>query len=323
MKFGVARAGPWLAMFVGLALAASVPRAQALDAVQVGKAADSSFTFMVVEVGTEAGIFAQHGIAATVTAFAGDAKLQQAMAAGSIDFGLGSGPAMAFSVKGVPVIAVAAFAGEPRSISIVVAPDGPIKTVADLKGRLVAISTVGSLSEWLTKRLAAQQGWPPGSVRTVAVGNGAAMTAALKSGQVDAFMGSTEGGLQLEERHDGRILVGMNQFVPDFISHVIFARDDIVRDRPDLVQRFVDGFFASIAFIKGKKAETTAITGRLLRENPDLMSRIYDDESPMLRDNGGFDPEALAVLKDSFVDLGILPERPRDAQILTTRFLHG
>ncbi len=318
----MSRIGRFLSCLIVFASMTGVVAARAADTVHVGKSADSSYTFMVVEIGEEVGIFAKHGIKAEVTGFGGDAKLQQALAAESIEFGLGSGPAMAFTVKGAPVIAVAAFAGEPRSISIVVAPDGPIKTIADLKDKLVAISTVGSLSEWLTKRVSAQQGWPPGSVRTVAVGSGVAMTAALKSNQVDAFMGSTEGGLQLEERNQGRILVGMNKFAPHFITHVIFARNDVARDKPELVQRFLDGFFASIAFIKANKEKTTAITGRLLRENPELMSHIYDYETPMLLDTGHFDAEALTVLKDSFVDLGILPTRPSDDQILTTRFVH-
>ncbi|HEX3974225.1 MAG TPA: hypothetical protein VHX19_23020 [Stellaceae bacterium] len=34
-----------------------------------------------------------------------------------------------------------------------------------------------------------------------------------------------------------------------------------------------------------------------------------------------FDPAAVAVLKKSFVDMGLLPEAPRDDQILTTRFV--
>jgi len=47
-----------------------------------------------------------HGLDIEESASAGDAKLQQLLTAGSVDIGIGSGPGMAFSVKGVPAKAV-------------------------------------------------------------------------------------------------------------------------------------------------------------------------------------------------------------------------
>src|SRR5450631_2114925 len=108
--------------------------AVALDKVRAGKAVDVAWTFTMLDIGTEEGIFAKYGIEVEILTFLGDAKLQQAMAADSADFGLGSGPSMAFAVKGAPVIGVAAFAAEPRNIAVVVLPDG-LKTVQELKGK--------------------------------------------------------------------------------------------------------------------------------------------------------------------------------------------
>jgi hypothetical protein len=42
------------------------------------------------------------------------------------------------------------------------------------------------------------------------------------------------------------------------------------------------------------------------------MARVYDLEVSMLLPERQFDPKAVTVLKDSFVALGILPERPND-----------
>jgi NitT/TauT family transport system substrate-binding protein len=229
---------------------------QAADVIHVGNSASTSFTFTVVDVGIAKGFFTKHGLTVDATALGGDAKVQQALAAGSIDFGLGSGPAMAFAAKGAPVIAVAAFAGAPRSIAVVVAADSPIKSSEDLKGKLLAISTPGSLTEWLTKRLSTHEGWGPDGVKTVAVGSGSAMVAALRSNQVDGFMGSTDLGLALEADHAGRILVGMERFAPDFIDHVVFARKDFVRDHPEDVRHFLAGFFEAVHFMINNRKET-------------------------------------------------------------------
>ncbi|MBV8421089.1 MAG: hypothetical protein JOZ26_13845, partial [Hyphomicrobiales bacterium] len=67
-----------------------------LDKIRLGKAVPNSFAFGAVEVGIEAKIFEQEGLEIEVTSFRGDAQLQQALAAGSIDVGLGSGPGLGF-----------------------------------------------------------------------------------------------------------------------------------------------------------------------------------------------------------------------------------
>jgi hypothetical protein len=51
------------------------------------------------------------------------------------------------------------------------------------------------------------------------------------------------------------------------------------------------------------------------------VAKIYDLEISMLLPDGRFNPKAVDVLKDSFVDLGILPERPKDDLLFTTAFL--
>ena len=120
----------------------------AADKLRVGKAVAEAFSFVPPDVGMRNGIFQKNNVELELTAFAGDARMQQAMASDSIDIALGSGPAMAFIAKGVPIKAVAAMAGPPLLLALIVRPDGP-KTVADLRGKTVSVSTAGSLTYWL------------------------------------------------------------------------------------------------------------------------------------------------------------------------------
>lgn len=298
-----------------------VSAAAAADKIRAGKSVNTAWAFIPLDVGAAQGIWAKYGLDVDISALTGDAKLQQALTADSLDFGLGSGPSMAFAVKGSPVIAVAAFAGAPRNISVVVGADSAIKTVADLKGKLLAVTTAGSLTDWLVHRLSTQEGWGPDGVRIAALGGFDAEVPALKTKQIDGLMGATEAGYLLEERGDGRILVGMEKYAPKFHTHVIFARKQLVQDNPDLVTRFLKGFFASVAFMKAHKPETTEIATRILHQTPAAMDKTYDYEISMLEDDGHFDPEAVEVLKESFVGMGILTEKPANDQLLTTRFL--
>ncbi len=303
-----------------VALALATP-SYAADKLHVGKAVETSFPMTITDYGAANGMFAKYGLDLEITAFTGDAKMQQAFVAESIDVGLGSGPAMAFELKGAPTIAIAAFAGEPRTISLAVIPDSPIKTPADLKGKLVAISTTGSLTEWLVKRLSVSQGWGPNGVRAAALGAGAAMNGALLTKEVDAMMTGTENAFIVVDKGQVRIVTGMESFAPDFITHVIFATTKLVHDKPDLARRFVQGFFASMAAVKADKAKAVAFFAPFLNEKPSVFSAIYDQELPMLIDDGHFDAKAVAVLKDSFIDMGILDQKPSDERLFTTQFV--
>ncbi len=90
-----------------------VSPASATETLRVGKAVPEAFSFVPLDVGMRKGLFAKQGLEIESIAFNGDARLQQAMASDSLDIALGSGPAMAFIVKGAPVKAVAAMAGAP------------------------------------------------------------------------------------------------------------------------------------------------------------------------------------------------------------------
>ncbi len=310
------------AVLVGAALLlAAVSPARAADKLQVGKAINVLWIYTVLDIGVEQGIFGKYGLDVDISVLPGDAKFQQALVAKSIDIGLASATSMALSVKGSPAIAVAAYAGAPRNFSVNVAADSPIKTVADLKGRLLAVATNGSLPEWLIKRVSMAQGWGVNGIRTTATGGFEASVAAMLTHQVDGFMGATEAGLQLEEEKRGRIVLNAEKYAPHFLTQVVSTRTDFVRDHPDVVERFLKGLFATVAFVTANKAKTTEIATRILHQSPSVIDKTYDSELSMLSTDGSFDPEAIKLLKDSFIDVGILTERPPDDKLFTTQFV--
>src|SRR5712675_3524265 len=115
-----------------LAVAASVVApADAAEKLRVGKAVPEAFSFVPLDVGMRKGFFAKNGLEIESIAFTGDARMQQAMASDSLDVALGSGPAMAFIVKGSPIKGIAAMAGPPLLLTLVVRNDDTVKTVAD------------------------------------------------------------------------------------------------------------------------------------------------------------------------------------------------
>jgi hypothetical protein len=59
----------------------------------------------------------------------------------------------------------------------------------------------------------------------------------------------------------------------------------------------------------------------VLHESPAVASKTYDYEISMLEDDGSFDPKAIAVIKDSLVDMKMLDTKPSDDQLFTTKFV--
>jgi NitT/TauT family transport system substrate-binding protein len=302
------------------ALLALASNAQAADKLRVGKPANT-WTFIPVDVGMAQGIFQKYGIELEISALGGDAKVQQALAADSLDIGLGSGPAMAFAVKGAPAMAVAAYAGPPQNMSVVVALNSPIKSVNDLNGKLLGVTTVGSLTDWLAKRIATAEKWGPDAVRIAALGGSDAELPALKIGQIDGMVTASEVGYTLEEKGQAKILIELGDYAPKFITHVVFARKALINDNPALVERFLKGFFASIAYMKTHKAETSAVAQAVIHQSAAVASKTYDGEISMLEDDGHFDPAAVAVIKDSLIDMKMLDRKPSDDQLFTTKFV--
>jgi NitT/TauT family transport system substrate-binding protein len=303
---------------IGLAMASA---ASATGLIRVGNAGRESFSFTPANIGKEAGVFAKHGLDLEIAGFGGDAKLQQAMAADAVDIGLGSGPGMAFIAKGSPIKGIAAMAGPPLIFALVVQADGSVKTIDDLKGHKVAISTVGSATSWLMNEVSRQHGWGLDGFTQVPIGENGARIAALKAGAVDGCVVDIGSALNFVERGDGRILMRFGDVAKNFIMHVIFATDKAIAQKPDELRAFLQGWFETIAFMRQNKAKSVAIAMAVMGTDEKITSGIYDELMPMFTDDGRFDPKALVVLSRSFVEMKTLPFEPDMSKLYTEAFL--
>jgi NitT/TauT family transport system substrate-binding protein len=314
----------WLSVVMAMQCGATFDgSARTETKVRVGKAVSEAFSFVPVDIGIETGIFKRHAIDVEKYDFGGSAKLQQALAAGSIDVGLGSGPELAFIVKGAPVVGVAAMANAPWLLTLNVEKDSRIKTVADLKGKTVSVSTVGSLTEWLVHELSRQQGWGTEGIKTLPIGTDASQISALKTYQVDGIVVDIAAAYRLEETGSTRILVRFGSLVKDFHIHVIYAGRGFVDRDPNAVREFLAGWFETITFMHLNKGKTVEISSRVMGVSPAIASKVYDELMPAFNLDGRFNPKALEVLRRSYVEMGILPVEPDMSKLVTEKFLPG
>ena len=312
----------WSVTCGALALAAAwLTPAQAAEKLRVAKVVPFAWSFTPLDIGIQQGIFAKHGLDIEASASAGDAKLQQLLASNSIDIGIGSGPGMAFIVKGVPAKAVAAMYGLPKNMAVRVGYDSDIKTVADLKGKKIGCTTVGSLTDWIGGRISQKEGWGNDGITMVPIGGMPPARAAIKTRQIDGYIGALETGYALEETKEWRVITDATPFVDHFITHVMFATNDAIEKHPAAVKAFLEGWFDTIAYMKTHKAESVAISAKVININEAVASRVYDEQIGAFSTDGTFDPQAVAALKKSYLEMGLLKETPADSDMFTTQFL--
>jgi NitT/TauT family transport system substrate-binding protein len=308
------------AVALGAGVALRPASAQAPIKVRVGKPQAATFPFVPVEVGIATGIFKRHGLDVESIDFAGGPKVQQALTANALDIAIGSGPEMAFTLKGVPEIAIAAMADAPYAIVLAVLKDGP-KSVSELKGKTVSISSAGSLTDWLGQNLSRQQGWGIDGIKLAPLGTTAAQTAALKTHQIDGMIVEANGGYRLEEDGSGRVLVQFGDLMKVFHVYLLYARRAFAEQNPDGARAFLAAWFETITYMNEHRSETIEIMQRTASVSTFIATRDYDAMIGMFNRTGRFNPEALKVVSRSFVEMGMLPSEPDISALITEKYL--
>jgi NitT/TauT family transport system substrate-binding protein len=288
----------------------------------VAKASPTSDAIIPVNVGDELGIFKKHGLDLKILELQGGAKMAQAVAAGSADIGDGAGSEMAFVAKGAPMIAVCEDTAPAPFLSIGVPWDSPIKSLDEFKGKLIGVSNSGSFSDWSARQLARKKGWGDDGVRTVGIGNGvAAVSAALKTHQIDGMITGTNVFLAFEEKQEGRLIAPVSTWEGNVASGALFASNEILAKNPDAVRAFLAGWIETVDYMRAHKDETVKIESKLTRFPESVMSREYDLVIGMFTKDCRFDAESLAALKSSFRDLKLVDGDPDMSKLYTHAYL--
>jgi ABC-type nitrate/sulfonate/bicarbonate transport system substrate-binding protein len=291
------------------------------ETLNVAKGGPNSFSFSPVDLAVNQGFLQKRGLEVKISNFDGATKVHQAIAAGDIDIALASGPDMAFIAKGSPATSVAAMAGRPTMMALVVAADSPIKGIDGLKGKVITVTSAGSLTEWLAHEVSLHQGWGENGVEVRAIGGQTTQIASLRTHQSDAMVMDLTAAYRLEGEGQGHVLLNFGDIVPSFHMHVIHASNAILARDPDAVRRFLAAWFETIAFMNANKAEAIRETAKSMGATEELAARTYDKVMPVLSTDGCFDKKALEVLRRSYVQIGLLDKEPDMSKLYTEKYL--
>ncbi|HEY3919592.1 MAG TPA: ABC transporter substrate-binding protein [Stellaceae bacterium] len=317
------RHGPVLAaLAAGLCVWMSGATSAAAEAITVGKADAASTSFLPVHVGDRVGIFKKHGLELKISDFTGGSKLSQAITAGAIDIGLGAGTEMALVAKGAPMMAVCDGLSPIPFIGIAVPYNSPVRTLDQLKGKKIGISSAGSLTDWLAKQINQHEGWGADGVTSVAIGNGAAaVIAAFRTNAIDADLSVTSNVFNWEEKKEGRLLVSASDFVGNIAASTTYASQHFIDSDPDGLRRFLAAWLETIDYLTTHKAETVKIESEVTGYSENVMTKEYDLTASKFSRDCKFDAESLANLKRAFVDQKLVDTPPDMTALYTEAFL--
>jgi NitT/TauT family transport system substrate-binding protein len=306
---------------IALAIAAATPAVAAPTKLAVAKVAND-FALSMVDYGNKLGAFKKRGLDVEVSEIT-QAKMIQAVIGGSIDMALASGATLAFISKGAPLKGVAALSGPPSILVLIVRPDSPLKSIDQLRNRTVAVSNLGSLTDWAVSQIAIHEKWPAADIKRVSVGDTSARVAAVKTSAADAAVIDIAAALELEQRGQARILVNFGDLITNFQNQIIYASDRLLKDHPDAVRSFVGAWFETIAYAKSHKPETVAFAEQQLGIKPAIADKVYATLMPgrFFSTDGRFDPAVLAAMSKSFVEMKLLDHPVDLSQFVTDRYL--
>lgn len=208
------------------------------------------------------GFYKEEGLEVSISQIAGASKVLEAVVGGSADVGGGVyEQTLQMKAEGKDVVGFVLLVKSPN-FAIVGSPG--VKTLADLAGRTVGVSSVGSPSQTYLNYLLQQNGVDPSKVSTATVGMGATAMAALEHRQVDAAVLFGSAVTTYLARHpDAAILADtrtpeglMKAFqVVDYPASCLLARREWLNGHPDDAKKMARAVLRATAWIREHKAE--------------------------------------------------------------------
>lgn len=188
-------------------------------------------------VAREKGFFAAENLEVELIAPADPNDPPKLVAARQADIAVSYQPQLHLQVQaGLPLMRVGTLVATPLN-SLVVLAEGPVKSIADLKGRKVGFS-VGGFEEALLGGMLEKHGLKLGDVELVNVNF--SLSPALIAGQVDAVIGAFR-NFELNQMdlvgHPGRAFFPEEEGVPAYDELIYVTHRDSI-DRPEL-RRFL------------------------------------------------------------------------------------
>jgi sulfonate transport system substrate-binding protein len=249
---------------------------------------------------------ADKGVTVSWAEFPSGPPLLEALAAGSIDFGLtGDAPPIFAQAAGTDLVYVAALPRNGAGEALIVKPDSPLKSVADLKGKRVGF-TKGSSAHNFTIAAVEQAGLKYEEISPIHL-SPADAAAAFANGSIDAWAIWDPFLAIAEAREKARTLINSGQVLN--VSTYLLASRSFAAGDPAVLAGLIDGVREAIEWAGANRDKVAAafaeITGVDLAAQIVAVNRAEFGLQPLTDDLIA----GQQVTADRFHRLGLIPKR--------------
>lgn len=247
------------------------------DAVNVG--AIAIIDVAPIYLGKQKGFFSSRKIDLTITPGQGGATTIPGVLSGQFQFGFANVTSlMVARDKGLPLVVLtngASSTGQPGKdqSALVVRGDSPIQSARDLAGKTVSVNQLKNIGDTTVRASVRKDGGDPKAVKFVELAFPDA-PAALEKGQVDAIW-AVEPFLTRALSGGARVVAwNFIDTAPNLTIATYFTSEDMLKGKPDLVERFRAAMLESLAYAQAHPDEAREILKTYTKIQPDLIAKI-------------------------------------------------
>lgn len=265
-----------------------------------------SVTAMPLAVAKQQGFFQKEGLNVDIIMMPASLNIK-VLLSGEIQYATTVGSAVVAAVRGINTRVVMCFVDRPL-LDLVATPD--IRSLSDLRGKLLGISSRGGLHDVSMRAILTQSGIDPAQTTLLVVGTQGSMLAALKAGRISAGMlNPPQNFIAYREGLKHLAFAGNYVRLP---STGLVTLKDTLEHSPDQVRRMIRALTRARTFARENKAATVTILKRFLRmDDEDLAAKIYDYHKRAETPDGKIDAAlASETIRDTRQAEGITREIP-------------
>ena len=241
---------------IGLVAFAGMSGAVAQDTIRIALPTKTYYPTIVSETALRQKFFEKEGIKAELTVYRGGAEAFEAVAAGAADLTVGSTAIVAAGIrKGVKTKAISAAGLGYNGWYLMLKADSKIKSVSELEGKKVGITSAGSATDILARWTQAEK---KVKFTTVPLGGGG-LVPNLLSGNVEAIVLYSPLSFKVLQEKSVRPLIDFGTEVPEHLSGVWIASEKLIDAKPALIQKVNNALFGAMVWLKAKDNRQAAI----------------------------------------------------------------
>ena len=298
----------WLRILIVVALlcVASNNNAQELvkTPVQIPAITPAATAFAVAR---DRGYYRQEGLDAQLIVMP-SALGTQALLGGNVKFSTAGGAGLLPILRGAPIRFMFTTFNRPM---FWLYSRSDIRSVENLKGKKVGVSSLGSGPDSLLREILKKHGLDGGrDVVILPVGSGTARFFALQAGTVDAAMLSIPANLMAQDAGFRELVSFIDQEWIE-LQGTINVTDQLLVADPTLVEKFIRATLKGFIHFRDLRSQTIGILIRFLRVKEDAAAKIYELMRPSLTQDGIVSEEIQRKSLEHVIDRVGLKEPPR------------